>query len=479
MASLPRTPKSTPPQLKARAQREAGSGRLRQAIELLEELLRQTPDDWTSVQRLADLRVRSGDRRGAVELYRRLAHHYDQDDHVSRAIAAWRLVLRLDPAFLGTHLKLGELYARQGFRVESRIHYQTAIAGFERAGQADQAADARRALEAVEGRTAAAPTATSPPEDGSEPPSLDDAEFVAERLVEAKMFRRYQLLAQARDALEAILQRAPDHVEAREELVGVLREQGETERAAEEQRRLRQEGTPLTPAPSEPPQELEPTGGPLEAAPAAEVDIEDLDFEFIEEEPPSAGEITPPADPLDVSRVFDDVLAAAGQPREPSPDSEAVPTEAPGAAPAFDVSAVLREHVNAQISQEDYGARYDLGIAYREMGLVDEAIAEFQLAARDPDRLVDCASLMAGCFVEKGLPGLAVKWLERGLAAPGISEEEGQALRYELGDALERDGETTRALAVFTELYGESAGHRDVAERVRRLLAVQPEGKGT
>jgi tetratricopeptide (TPR) repeat protein len=103
------------------------------------------------------------------------------------------------------------------------------------------------------------------------------------------------------------------------------------------------------------------------------------------------------------------------------------------------------------------------------MGLIDEAIAEFQLAAKDEARLLECASMLGICFVEKGMPKLAVKWFEKGLSAPGRSEEEYQGLRYDLASALEQAGETGRALALYTELYGQDATFRDVAEKVRQL----------
>ncbi|MCG6926183.1 MAG: hypothetical protein LJF30_12820 [Acidobacteria bacterium] len=121
------------------------------------------------------------------------------------------------------------------------------------------------------------------------------------------------------------------------------------------------------------------------------------------------------------------------------------------------------------MAPEDYQARYDLGIAYREMGLLDEAIAELQMAARDPGRLVACASLLARCFHEKELPELALRWLERGLAGPAGPDDGRQALQYELGHALEAAGQIGRALETFTELYAEAAGYRDVAACVARL----------
>jgi tetratricopeptide (TPR) repeat protein len=135
------------------------------------------------------------------------------------------------------------------------------------------------------------------------------------------------------------------------------------------------------------------------------------------------------------------------------------------------VGTEVERGVDKQLGKEDYETRYNLGIAYKEMGLVDEAIAEFQLAAKDEARLLECASMLGICFVEKGMPKLAVKWFEKGLAAPGRTEEEYQGLRYDLASALEQAGETDRALAIFTELYGQDATFRDVAQKVRLLGA--------
>ncbi len=103
-----------------------------------------------------------------------------------------------------------------------------------------------------------------------------------------------------------------------------------------------------------------------------------------------------------------------------------------GDASLVDIFREFQRGVDKQLGKEDYETRYNLGIAYKEMGLVDEAIAEFQLAAKDEARLLECASMLGICFVEKGMPKLAVKWFEKGLAAPGRTEEEYQGLRYDL-----------------------------------------------
>jgi tetratricopeptide (TPR) repeat protein len=136
-----------------------------------------------------------------------------------------------------------------------------------------------------------------------------------------------------------------------------------------------------------------------------------------------------------------------------------------------DIFREFQKGVDKQLGKEDYETRYNLGIAYKEMGLVDEAIAEFQLAAKDESRLLECASMLGICFLEKGMPKLAVKWFEKGLQAQGRSEAEYQGLRYDLANALQASGEVDRALETFTELYGQNARFRDVEDRVRQLSA--------
>ena len=140
-----------------------------------------------------------------------------------------------------------------------------------------------------------------------------------------------------------------------------------------------------------------------------------------------------------------------------------------GDAGLADIFKEFKKGVDKQLGKEDYDTRYNLGIAYKEMGLLDEAIAEFQLAAKDDARLLECASMLGICFLEKGMPKLAMKWFERGLKAPGRTEEEYAALRYDLATAHEAAGDVDKALALFTDLYGQDANFRDVANKVREL----------
>lgn len=73
--------------------------------------------------------------------------------------------------------------------------------------------------------------------------------------------------------------------------------------------------------------------------------------------------------------------------------------------------------------------------------------------------------------MEKGVPQLAVKWFNTGFNSPGASEDERQALRYELASAYEQVGDFDRAIDLFTEVYGINVSYRGVKERLRELKA--------
>jgi pilus assembly protein FimV len=129
----------------------------------------------------------------------------------------------------------------------------------------------------------------------------------------------------------------------------------------------------------------------------------------------------------------------------------------------------FKKGVEQQLDSEDYDTHYNLGIAYKEMGLIDEAIGEFQLASKDPKRAVECASMLGLCFLEKGMPQLAIKWYRKGLEMPEISEEEHIGLLYDIGSAYVEVGDTDNAQKAFMEVYGMNSNYRDVVSRIKQL----------
>jgi tetratricopeptide (TPR) repeat protein len=127
----------------------------------------------------------------------------------------------------------------------------------------------------------------------------------------------------------------------------------------------------------------------------------------------------------------------------------------------------------------DYETHYNLGLAYKEMGLMDDAVEEFQnavkmVAAGDgTPRYLQCCNLIGHCFMEKQMPKLAAIWFQRGLDAPGHTEEEYQALRYELATAFEQAGETDKALDLYTGIYAINVAYRNIGDKVKLLQTLQ------
>jgi lipopolysaccharide biosynthesis regulator YciM len=114
-------------------------------------------------------------------------------------------------------------------------------------------------------------------------------------------------------------------------------------------------------------------------------------------------------------------------------------------------------------------------LAYQEMDLFEEALEEFQTAISmvapgdGTPRYLQCCNLLGHCFMQKGVPQLAVKWFMKGLAAPNTSDDERQALRFDLAAAYERAGDLDRARDLFTEIYGVNVSYRGVNERLKAL----------
>ncbi|MFZ5786776.1 MAG: tetratricopeptide repeat protein [Acidobacteriota bacterium] len=125
--------------------------------------------------------------------------------------------------------------------------------------------------------------------------------------------------------------------------------------------------------------------------------------------------------------------------------------------------------VAEQVSEADYDTHFNLGLAYREMGLLDEAIGEFQLSSKFPGLFVESTSMIGACYLDKGLPEQAAEWYQRALTSPDLSADVEWGLRYELGQAYELAGNTATALAQFVELLNLNPGFRDVVERVAHL----------
>ena len=137
----------------------------------------------------------------------------------------------------------------------------------------------------------------------------------------------------------------------------------------------------------------------------------------------------------------------------------------------------LKQDLEADVASadEDPETHYNLGIAFREMGLLDEAIGELQKACQSFDRghpfpqIMQTYTWLAQCFLEKAVPEAAVRWYDRALKMPTLDGETRVALNYEIAAAYETAGDKTSALKHFMDVYGSNIDYRDVAERIKAL----------
>jgi pilus assembly protein FimV len=142
-----------------------------------------------------------------------------------------------------------------------------------------------------------------------------------------------------------------------------------------------------------------------------------------------------------------------------------------------DMFGELKKDLEADVANadEDPETHYNLGIAFREMGLLDEAIGELQKAVQSFDhghpfpQIMQTYTWLAQCFLEKGVPEAAVRWYDKALKMPTIDGETRVALHYELAAAYETAGDKTSALKHFMDVYGSNIDYRDVAERIKAL----------
>ena len=349
-------------------------------------------------------------------------------------------------------------------------------------------ADSATALEGDE------PADATPAPEAEEPPKDTVETQLAELLAEAEVFGKYGLESKAVRRLEQAIELKPSHLESHRRLLLLhIKRDNEADVIQAADRMLRRDDlgggslweevlgalatagyeigdgqvfrSEVAAAPAAEEAEVE------EAEAAAEASEEGLEWL---EAAAKSDEVRPEA-LFDVEEEFFDLAAElekelVGETEE-VPEADLTDTTPSGEESLEEIVEGFKQGVAEVLSPEAYDTHYNLGIAYREMGLVDEAIGEFQLSAKDPGHLVDSCSMLGACFLEKGFPDLAVKWYKRGLKAPTLSEEENLSLLYDLGSVHAATGERETAYEVFVEIYGINSHYRDVVARLEELRA--------
>jgi tetratricopeptide (TPR) repeat protein len=360
------------------------------------------------------------------------------------------------------------------------------------------------------------------------PLNRSEEEFTAGRLTQAEILDKYGLHEQALQQVREVISRFPGSVEAQEKLVLFLRTASDREQlrdalvglalaqkavgaldearaAAAEARRkgalddstleqLEQLGLLIAPEPE--PVAEEPKIEQPEHRPAEEraddsvvlIDFEEIDEQEEQEEFADAElplPIPPPAPPIAAA-----ASAAQAAPQAPEPlvdDLSAITAalesdvfaeetqQSSGGAESEqsidEVFATFRKHVEEEVDSKDFRTHYDLGIAYKEMGFIDEAIAEFEHSAGDPDLGREVSIMLAMCYRDKGQSDRAIACYRQAIELPGAEPAAMNGLRYELAELLLETGDAAGALELFSTVHQDDPSFREVSERVERLQA--------
>jgi pilus assembly protein FimV len=119
----------------------------------------------------------------------------------------------------------------------------------------------------------------------------------------------------------------------------------------------------------------------------------------------------------------------------------------------------------------DATTQRDLGIAYKEMGLYDAAVAEFGKLVDDPEHEVFALTMMGECYESRGAPAEALLHYKKALNRPRVRDEEATQLYYQLGRVFHTLGDESEALYFFEKVARRSPAHEDVGQRIQSLRA--------
>jgi tetratricopeptide (TPR) repeat protein len=137
-----------------------------------------------------------------------------------------------------------------------------------------------------------------------------------------------------------------------------------------------------------------------------------------------------------------------------------------------DVLEIFQEFkrgLEQELGDEDSETHYNLGIAYKEMGLIDDAIKEFQSSRDDPKRFIQSSTMLGVCYIEKRLYSLAIDVLDNVARGGNEKDEYYWPVRYDLAEAYEKNNNLKEALDMYTSVYGWNARFRNVSEKLGQL----------
>ena len=200
-------------------------------------------------------------------------------------------------------------------------------------------------------------------------------------------------------------------------------------------------------------------------------------------EPPAPPEPAPPPAVAAVGDEGKDAFDLAAELAEEIDELAETEPPAPLGGDDYQVSveevfSEFKKGLQKIVKPEDVDTHYDLGIAYKEMGLVDDAIAEFAVAKQGcpgKKKELDCLTMIGLLHMQKGSAREAIDAFKEALTSEHATADVAKALRFELGAAWQSAGSPGKAVHHFKAVAASDPAFRDVADALKRLALVAPE----
>lgn len=474
------------------------------AIEQLQQILAMDPENETAHQQLKDIYRNEGTTDKAIEECFHLINIYKKTGDSERETAILEEAKGIDPE-------------------NPRIREATDLAPILDSGRmkailADEPADTEAKAPSSELDTPAPEAELQVAAQSEIPnPSLHKQEDVAEQMAEADFYQQQGLRDEAKKMYESILALQPGLPPAKEKLDAIAAEENIEKETRTQKANAFEEAQAVAESPPKPkPETPRPTQKSKATKPAKikSVDESRLDEELEKSFAPFMSSETNDsvAEPLetasDSSVGVEEPVNLQSRPKETAGSEKKSSEKGSRSKEAkekkeeyVDLSGILDDKVKGdlkkhppadlhdertvseqldsifaefqkdviQVDDIDYETHYNLGIAYKEMGLLNEAMIEFKQAMNGPERFIDSCNMLAACHQESGNHPEAIKLLERALSDPRCDEAQGHWLRYDLASLYEKQSRPEEALGMFSKIAEADRNFKDVIQRIEHL----------
>ncbi len=143
-----------------------------------------------------------------------------------------------------------------------------------------------------------------------------------------------------------------------------------------------------------------------------------------------------------------------------------------------DIFKEFQEGLEKEVGEKDSDTHYNLGIAYKEMGLIEDAIKELEISAKDPKKNLLSIGMIAICYMSQGLYPAAIREYKRAIESISPDNDSYLGFNYDLADAYSKNKDYRNALKKLIEIHEMSPDFRNVKQKMEKIKGIISGGDG-